>query len=118
MPHLRLEYTANVPQQVDFDALLSELQQTTSEVGNIPIANFKSRVYRLEHFRMADGAPEKCFVHLDVQMLEGRPIELKQRIGEALIGVLKKHYAPSLAKGGLELSVEIRDIQRAAYFRG
>jgi 5-carboxymethyl-2-hydroxymuconate isomerase len=116
MPHLRLEYTANVPQKVDFKALLSELQQTMSEVGNIPIANFKSRAYRLDDYCMADGASEKSFVHLDVQFLEGRPIELKQRIGEALMGVLKARYAPALAHG-LELSVELRDIQRAAYIK-
>jgi 5-carboxymethyl-2-hydroxymuconate isomerase len=117
MPHLRLEYTANVPQKVDFSDLLAELQQTMSEVGNIPIANFKSRAYRLEDYCMADGASGKSFVHLDVQFLEGRPLELKQRIGEALMGALKARYAPAIAQGGLELSVELREIQRAVYFK-
>lgn len=116
MPHLRLEYTANVPQKVDFRALLAELQHTMSEVGNIPIGNFKGRAYRLDDYCMADGASGKSFVHLDVQLLEGRPVELKQKIGEALMGVLKARYAAALAHG-LELSVELRDIQKATYLK-
>lgn len=32
------------------------------------MANFKSRAYRLDAYRIADGSPDQAFVHLDIRM--------------------------------------------------
>lgn len=117
MPHLRLEYTANVPQKVDFQALFADLQGTLARVGGIPMANFKSRAYRLDNYRIADGNADQAFVHLDIRMFEGRPDELKQAMLAAVMDVLKAHYPPVDGGPNVQLSVEIQDIRRAAYLK-
>ncbi len=117
MPHLRLEYTANVPQKVDFQTLFADLQEALARVGGIPMANFKSRAYRLDTYRIADGSDDEAFVHLDVRMFEGRSDELKQAMLAAVMEVLKAHYAPTGAGPNVQVSVEIQDIRRAAYLK-
>lgn len=117
MPHLRLEYTANVQQKTGFDALFSELHHALANVGGINIGNCKGRAFRLDDYYVADGQAGVAFVHLDVRILAGRPDELKQTIGAALMDVLKAHYAPSGAGPEVQLSVEIQDIHKPAYFK-
>lgn len=117
MPHLRLEYTANIPHKVDSQALFADLQEALARVGGIPMANFKSRAYRLDAYRIADGSPDQAFVHLDIRMFEGRPDELKQAMLAAVMDVLKAHYPPTEAGPNVQLSVEIQDIRRVAYLK-
>jgi len=117
MPHLRLEYTANIAQKVDFQALFADLQGALSRVGGIPMANFKSRAYRLDAYRIAEGSPDQAFVHLDIRMFEGRPDDLKQAMLAAVMDVLKSHYAATGAGPEIQFSVEIQDIRRAAYLK-
>jgi len=117
MPHLRLEYTANVPQKVDFDALFSELHHTLANVGGASLGNCKGRAFRLDDYFVADGQAAVAFVHLDVRVLEGRSDEWKQTVGAALMNVLKAHYTPSGVGPAVQLTLEIQDIHKSAYFK-
>lgn len=117
MPHMTLQYTANVTQEMDFPALFLDLHRVVSDVAGIRIGNCKSRAVRLEHFCVGQGDPTGGFVHLDVRFLEGRTLEVKGALGRALLKTLEVAYGPSIDQHDLQITVEIQDIQRGAYFK-
>lgn len=116
MPHLTLEYTKNMEQEIDFDDLFPRLHQALVDVAAIPIGNCKSRASRLDNYYVADGSPQHAFVHLAIRFMEGRSAELKRNIGRGCLAVLEE-LCCSPAGLELQITVEIQDIVRTTYFK-
>lgn len=117
MPHLTLQYTDNIQRKPDFAPLFSRLHDVLSEVGGIQIGNCKSRAIRLEDYFVARGGPEHAFIHLDIAVLAGRSVDLKQEIGRFCLEALNHQLAPSFDGLELQITVEIRDMPKDAYFK-
>jgi 5-carboxymethyl-2-hydroxymuconate isomerase len=117
MPHLTLEYSSNITQEIDFQALFLELHQMVAEQGNTLVANCKSRAYRLDDYLVAGGEAGAAFVHLTIRLFAGKPLEARQRLGRESLRLLEAYYAPSLAELALQITVEIGDIEQATYFK-
>jgi 5-carboxymethyl-2-hydroxymuconate isomerase len=116
MPHLTLEYPANLRSNFKFDELFSRLHNVLAEVGGIAKGNCKSRAIERDRFFVGEG-DNAGFVHLDVRFLEGRTPELKQEIGLSILAILREYYATESEVGAPQVTVEIHDIERAAYFK-
>ncbi|MFQ5649544.1 MAG: 5-carboxymethyl-2-hydroxymuconate Delta-isomerase [bacterium] len=117
MPHLTLEYTSNIHLEVDFQTLFLELHQVLERVGGIEIENCKSRARRVEEYLVGDGSGNQAFVHLEVRFLTGRPLELKRKIGEALLSRVHSCYQAAMTPTGVQITVEMREMEREAYFK-
>jgi 5-carboxymethyl-2-hydroxymuconate isomerase len=117
MPHLTLEYTRNLEPAGEWDALFDRLHRVLADVGGISIGNCKSRAAARHVYYVGDGTDENGFVHLEVRFLEGRSDELKGELGRALLEVLRETFVVEGEAKGLQMSVEICDIRRAAYFK-
>lgn len=117
MPHLTLEYSSNVTQEVDFQALFLELHQMVAEHGETLVANCKSRAYRSDDYLVAGGEPGAAFVHLAIRFFAGKPLEARQRLGRESLELLEAYYGPSLAALALQITVEIGYIDRETYFK-
>jgi 5-carboxymethyl-2-hydroxymuconate isomerase len=115
MPQISLEYSANLPGEIASEGLLRALHGILREVGGVRIGNCKSRVLPAARFLVGEGEPGGAFVHLDVQFLAGRSPEVKRALGEALLAALREAYEGS--GEGLQITVHLVDIPRAAYFK-
>ena len=80
MPHLTLEYTANVPPPDDLAYMLLSMHKVLSDTGGIKIENCKSRMRYTDTFIIGEGDPLGAFLHLDVSFLEGRIDDIKMAI--------------------------------------
>ena len=116
MPHLTLEYTTGLGTAIEFDLLFARIHGVLAEVGGIKKRNCKSRAVERDRFYVGDG-DENGFVHLDVRFLEGRSKQLKQEIGRELLAVLLDHYVAVSEAAAPQVTVEISDIVRDAYFK-
>jgi 5-carboxymethyl-2-hydroxymuconate isomerase len=117
VPHLTLEYSANIGQSVRFAPLFSDLHRLLEEVAGIDIANCKSRAVCQQVYFVAAGKDQEAFVHLELRLLEGRPPAVKERIGQACLEVMERVLAPSRARLRLQLTVEIVEMARDSYFK-
>jgi len=117
MPQLTLQYTDNIGAPVDFDLLFSQLHQLLSDVAGIRIENCKSRAMRLSSFRVGRGEAGGAFVHLDAAILAGRPLETREELGRRMLDVLRATYAQPLEELDLQITVEVRDMQKELYFK-
>jgi len=115
MPHLVLEYSANVPDEPDFDIVLRRLHEAMTTAGPFDLANVKSRAVRHERFRVADGAPDRAFVHLTVSVLAGRDGAALRSTAEALLAVLRESFPRARAERRCDLILEIREMRRDLY---
>jgi 5-carboxymethyl-2-hydroxymuconate isomerase len=117
MPHLTLEYTANIPAPKDPALIMKTMHEVLHEVGGVKIENCKSRIKAADPFFISRGEESAAFLHLDVRLIEGRTNELKQEIGGGLLDILKQEYKKEMQTRDLQITVEIRDIKRHEYFK-
>jgi 5-carboxymethyl-2-hydroxymuconate isomerase len=117
MPHLVLEYSANVPDRPDLGRVLLDLHGALMASALFERKDLKSRAVRHEVFAVADGAPDRAFVALSIAILEGRPDEVKAALSEAALDVLVRAFPKLVAGGRGAISVEVRDLHRTSYQR-
>jgi 5-carboxymethyl-2-hydroxymuconate isomerase len=121
MPHCLLEASDNLLDQPDWAGLLREINRTLAATGLFSEADIKSRAVRHGVFvvgdKEADTGPERAFVSLNVQILSGRPDEVKAQLSEALLPVLARAFPRTLAGRACSLTVQISDLHRPSYRR-
>jgi len=122
MPHLTLEYSANVRETsfretTDLGPLFSRLHALLSEAAGIDIRNCKSRARPADDYLVAEGDECDAFVHLDIRFLDGRSAEVKRAVGIQALEILRECFATAAAAPALQITVEVRDIDRHAYFK-
>ncbi len=109
MPHLTLEYTDNL----DFDVqpLLTRLHSELVATGAINLKGLKSRVIRHTEYRIADGNPEYAFVHVNLLIREGRPLEVQKDASHRVLTALKEAFGDRFEHSYLSLSVDIKEMR-------
>ena len=117
MPQIRMEYSSNITQKVDSAVILAELVSVISAAAEIPVEHFKSRLLRREEYLVGEGGERDAFVHLEVGIFSGRILDVKRRIGEDCIEYLEEYFSPSAGELSLQITVEIRDMEKEAYFK-
>jgi len=117
MPHLTLEYSDNLPEPVDFGALFGRLHAALVEIGSFRLADLKSRAVAHGRFHVGTGSPESVFVHLTVAIFAGRDPAQQQEIGERALGLLREAFARAWAERPCDITVEIREMRREAYWK-
>ncbi len=114
MPHLSVEYSANLDAVGDIDSLCRKLAQSLDAVRDgaqkvFPTGAIRVRALRCEHFFIADGTLDAAFVHVNLKIGQGRSESVRRATGDDLLEVLKSHFAEVFAQKALALSVEVNE---------
>ena len=109
MPHLTLEYSANI--EVDVQPLLARLHEEVVATGAINLKGIKSRAIKHTQYRIADGDPDYAFVHVGLLIREGRPIEVQKEATQRVMKVLKETFSSRFENGYLSLSVDLKEMR-------
>jgi 5-carboxymethyl-2-hydroxymuconate isomerase len=109
MPHLTLEYTDNLI--VDVQPLLARLHEVLVATGAVNLKGIKSRAVRHTEYRIADGYEGYAFVHVNLLIREGRPLEIQQDAARRIMEVLNKTFESRFENGYLSLSVDIKEMR-------
>jgi 5-carboxymethyl-2-hydroxymuconate isomerase len=114
MPHLHLEYTANLP-ELNPDVALIRLNNALLASGQFANEfDIKSRAVKVETFKVGTALAERAFVHVKLAVLSGRSSQIKQLLSESLLTVVKD-LAEWPAGIEVQLCVEILDIDKDSY---
>lgn len=108
MPHVIIEYTANV----EADARIPELMRVLNDVliGHadvFPIGGIRTRALRLDQYRMADGAADDAFIHVVFRIKAGRPKSVTGLICADMFAAMRAHLADVFARRYLGLTLEL-----------
>ena len=118
MPHLTIEYTANLEPQLQLPQLIDALHKVAASVEALPLAGLRTRAERRDHYRIADGHADNAFVHLSLRIAHGRSLEVRQAAGELLFAALCRELQPLLATRPLAVSFEISEIDPVLNYKG
>lgn len=110
MPHLTLEYSANLEASVHMEGLCELLLKTMLETGLFEIGAVRVRAIGCGAYAIADGLPQNAFLDASLRIGSGRTIEQEKRTGEALFAAMLTFLAPQFATPHFALSLEIREI--------
>ncbi|WP_137131037.1 5-carboxymethyl-2-hydroxymuconate Delta-isomerase [Rhizobium sp. FY34] len=113
MPHLTVEYSANLDGRTDLGHLCEALLETLLQTGLFEIGAIRVRALRADHFAIADRLAENGFIDLVLRIGTGRTDEEKKRTGEALFACATDVLGPLFETPHFALSLEIREIDPA-----
>lgn len=110
MPHVIIEYSANIESEISPQRLVDEMHAAALATRIADPAGFRTRAARRPHFRVGDGDPKNGFVHVTARIRDGRSVEQKRALAEALMAALETALAPVLAARPMALGVEVQEI--------
>ena len=117
MPHLYVEYSDNIT-ALNEAALLQALNEAVASHPSIPAEeDLKARIAPVRQYRVGTQPAGRAFVHTELRLLSGRTPEMKKELSELIGGVLKATI-PQPEGLVVQLSADIVDMDRAAYFKG
>lgn len=114
MPHIVIEYSANLEDEVAPMRLVEALHAAALETGAFPLAGVRTRAERRELYRIADGDPDHIFIAVTVRIGEGRDAETRRHVAQALMAVLERETAEIFQRRGLALSLDVSEIDGTA----
>ncbi len=117
MPHLIIEYSANLEDRVDITDLMETLHETAIATGVFPRKGVRTRASRRDQYLIADHHPDNAFVHLIARIGHGRSLELRQKTGETLFHALCDALQAVMASSPLAISFEIQEIDPNLNFK-
>ncbi|TDV24799.1 5-carboxymethyl-2-hydroxymuconate delta isomerase [Paraburkholderia caballeronis] len=123
MPHLTLEYSANLADDASLyrlcETLAHVLDAVRDETGArvYPRGGIRTRALRCDHYFVADGAPDNAFVHGCLKIAAGRSPAVRKATGDALFDAIKRHFENDFAQRGLALSLEIAEFSEAGSWK-
>ncbi len=118
MPHITVEYTANLKRDADIPGLLAKINGVMiAQDGVFPVGGIRSRAVELTDYRVADGGADDAFVHVTVKIGAGREEAVKKKAFDALFETIKAHFADLYATRYLALSMEIDEFSEAGTYK-
>ena len=110
MPHLIIEYSANLEADIAFAELVRALHETAMGIDALPPGGMRTRAARRDNYRVADSHPANGFINVTLRMAAGRPPASRRIIGEKLFDRLRSFTRSAYEKRPLALSFEIQEI--------
>lgn len=117
MPHIIAEYSANLEDHLDVQALVDDLHQAAIGVQVAEIVGIRTRAVARKQFRVADGNPTNGFVHITARLRRGRSAEQRKALGEALLAAADKRLASVYPTHPVAMTVEVHEIDPDMTFR-
>lgn len=110
MPHLNIEYSANLGDSLDIQALVNRIHETALETGIFPLGGVRTRAEPRKYYRIANGDPRAGYIHLMVRIGSGRDIETRRNAGERIFAALCDFTDEIYRSRPLALSFELHEI--------
>jgi 5-carboxymethyl-2-hydroxymuconate isomerase len=117
LPHLIVEYSANIEDRIALDELLEKLHARALETGVFPLGGLRVRAHRAEHYLIADKAPDNGFVHVTAMIGHGRALDVQQRAAEQLFAALTEHLAQLFSASPLAISLNVQEFHPVLNFK-
>ena len=113
MPHVVVQYTANLEPEANVGLLCATLAEVLvaqrDQAGErvFPIGGTRVLAYPAAHFAVADGGADRGFVFLHARIAAGRAPAHVAAAGEAMMAVVRSHFAAVFASRHVGITLQI-----------
>ena len=110
MPHVIIEYSANLEADLPPRVLAEALHAAALETGVFPIGGLRTRLARRDIYVIGDGHADNRFIHVQARIGAGRSAEVREKAAAQMFARLKAVTAAAFAARPLGLTLEIVEI--------
>jgi len=110
MPHLTIEYSKNIENDIEINDLVQAMHNSAASIDALPIGGLRTRAFARKHFLVADGHSSNTFVNVALRIAPGRSEGIKKEAGEKLFLTLKKFFSEFSDSNPVALSFEIQEL--------
>jgi 5-carboxymethyl-2-hydroxymuconate isomerase len=110
MPHLNIEYSANLDEALDIQALVDRIHEAALSTGIFPLGGVRTRAEARSHYRIANGNPDAGYIHMVVRIGSGRDSDTRRDAGERIFAALCDFTDDLYRSRPLALSFELAEI--------
>jgi 5-carboxymethyl-2-hydroxymuconate isomerase len=121
MPHVVLQYTANLEREVDMRALCRDIAavliEQKDEAGGplFPIGGTRVLAYPAQVYAVADGKADYAFCYINIRIASGRSEAAKKRAGDAVLVKVKARFAAAFEKNHVGVTLQIDESPGQVY---
>jgi 5-carboxymethyl-2-hydroxymuconate isomerase len=117
MPHLVVEYSANIAKKVKLQLLVDHLHQSALSTGVFPLGGLRTRAEARDIYKIADGHPDNAFVHVTMWLGHGRDEATKQKAAQQVFDDLVAFLQPVFESTPLGISLNMQELDPVLNFK-
>lgn len=117
MPHCILELSNNIADKPDMTSLFKKIHEFLAASGDVQLEQIKSRVRVSDEFYIGSGQSSKSYIYLQLSLMTGRSLELRQSFGSKLLEFVEQAFSLSKLDPNCSITVEVREMERSTHFR-
>ena len=114
MPHIRVETTADLPENGNIPDILEALVERLCSFDSVDPKAVKAYHHLRANWSMGAGAPPG-FAHCEVSILEGRAPDLRKKIADGMYEEFRSHFDMSLENKEVGITLELREMAKDGY---
>lgn len=110
MPHLTVEYSANLEEDVDVAAFCAAMRDAMRETGIFPLGGIRVRAFPCATYVIADGDPAYAYLHMICRIGAGRDPETRLAAAEAIYAAAEGHLKARIGDRPMALSLDLDEL--------
>ncbi|MDB5870716.1 MAG: 5-carboxymethyl-2-hydroxymuconate isomerase [Ramlibacter sp.] len=121
MPHVIVQYTANLESRVDMPALCRGISATLLEQKDdaggalFPIGGTRVLAYPAQVYAVADGKGDYGFCYINIRIAAGRSDAAKKKAGDAVLARVQAAFAAAFEKNPVGVTIQIDESPGQVY---
>ncbi len=117
MPHLVIEYSANLEGEIAIGELVRKVHEAATLTGVFELAAIRTRAERRDVYFIADGHQDNGFVAVRIRIGPGRDEQTRKQLGQKIFDVVCAHLEQLSNAEAVAVSLEVQEIDPIAAFR-
>jgi len=113
MPHILIDYTANLEAAVTQGRLVDAVHQAALDCGVFPVWGVRTLARRVDQYRVGNGDAGNGFVHISVRIAPGRNVELRHRVTHELFAAVQRVMGPLFERQRLGCQIDLSEFEAA-----
>ena len=110
MPHLTVEYSANLEEDVDIAAFCTAMRDAMLATGIFPLGGIRVRAFPCHTYVIADGDPRYAYLHMICRIGAGRDADTRLAAAEAIYGAAEGHLRARIGDRPMGLSLDLDEL--------
>lgn len=113
MPHIAIDYTANLTDDLLPLELPRKMHEAAQGLGVFPLNGLRTFARAIEEYQVGANTANEAFINIHVRIAPGRPEGLRQRIVDTLFATAEQTLAALIEKRPVGLQLEITELDRS-----
>ena len=109
MPHITIDYTANLEAEITESGLVDTLHQAAIGTGIFPLWGIRTLAQPHADYRVAGGEAGNGFIKVVVRIAPGRDLATRKHVTQTLFDAAVAKLAPVYAKRPLGFQLELTE---------